>query len=60
MRGNVARRHGISISDLHLLGALRLDRSKQPRATDLALRDAPAPDLEAESARILVSGLNQH
>jgi len=33
----ITRRHGISIADLHLLGALRMDRPQHPRATDLSL-----------------------
>jgi DNA-binding MarR family transcriptional regulator len=33
----ITRRHGISIADLHMLGALRIDRPRPLRATDLAL-----------------------
>jgi len=32
----ITRRHGLSMADIHLLGAMRIDRSKQLRATDLA------------------------
>jgi DNA-binding MarR family transcriptional regulator len=32
----ITRRHGISIADLHLLGALRIDRPKPLRPTDIA------------------------
>jgi DNA-binding MarR family transcriptional regulator len=32
----VCRRHGLSMADVHLLGAARADRSRQLRATDLA------------------------
>jgi DNA-binding MarR family transcriptional regulator len=33
----VARRHGVSIADLHVLGTLRIERKERLRATDLAL-----------------------
>lgn len=33
----IARRFGLSIADLHLLGTLRIDRPRPLRATDLAL-----------------------
>lgn len=33
----IARRHGLSIADLHLLGTLRIERPQPLRATDLAL-----------------------
>lgn len=33
----ITRDHGISIADLHLLGALRIDRPRLLRATDLAI-----------------------
>lgn len=33
----ITRDHGISIADLHLLGALRIDRPRLLRATDLAM-----------------------
>jgi len=33
----IARRHGLSIADLHLLGTLRIERPLPLRATDLAL-----------------------
>jgi DNA-binding MarR family transcriptional regulator len=32
----ITRRHGLSVADLHLLGALRIERPKQLRASDLA------------------------
>lgn len=32
----VARRHGLSIADLHLLGTVRIERPERLRATDLA------------------------
>lgn len=34
----VSRRHGLSMADVHLLGAVRGERSTQLRATDLAQR----------------------
>jgi DNA-binding MarR family transcriptional regulator len=33
----ITRRHGLSVADLHLFGALRIERSKPLRATDLAI-----------------------
>jgi len=33
----IARRHDLSIADLHLLGTIRIERPEQLRATDLAL-----------------------
>ena len=33
----ICRRHGLSIADFNLMGALRIDRPRQLRATDLAV-----------------------
>lgn len=54
----ICRKHGLSVADFNLMGALRIDRPKQLRATDLAVTlQVSNGALTARIARLVDKGM---
>lgn len=56
--GRICRKHGLSVADFNLMGALRIDRQQQLRATDLAITlQVSNGALTARIARLVQKGM---
>ena len=54
----ICRKHGLSVADFNLMGALRIDRPRQLRATDLAVTlQVSNGALTARIARLVAKGM---